>query len=810
MQKYWKHTNNFRKVGIFFSKWPLWKKVWAVTGLLIFLAYWVSLPRKLFLAPPSMVLVDRSGVLLCARIAADGQWRFPATDTVPEKFVMAITHFEDKRFFRHIGVDILALGRALVQNVRAGHIKSGGSTISMQVIRLARGKHHRNVLQKFIEIILATRLEIRYSKNEILQLYAANAPFGGNVVGLEAASWRYFGKQAGMISWAEAATLAVLPNTPGLIHPGRNRSALLEKRNRLLDKLYTNGLLDSLDCDLAKQEPLPDKPHPLPQLAPHLFDRTTKELPSARATSSYIFTTLLADLQSKIQDILVRRGKELAQNGVFNAAAIVADVSTGEVLAYCGNIPAAGLDHAEAVDVIMAPRSTGSIIKPILYSLALQEGVVAPQTLLPDIPTSLAGYRPENFRERFEGVVASQKALIRSLNVPFVYLLQQYGLEKFHFELQKLGFSHLNFPAVHYGLPLVLGGAEACLWDITQTYAGMARTLINFHDRSGLYAKSDFAGLHYLVSEHDKTTGQKGLKEAPFLEAGAIWFTFEAMRQVERPNSSGAWERFESGQPIAWKTGTSFGFRDAWAIGVNRKYVVGVWAGNADGEGRPGLVGVLAAGPVLFDIFKLLPPQPWFDPPYDELTKIAICKNSGYKASTICPADTVWGTHMAGELRTCPYHQLIHLDGSLQWRVDADCEPANKIEARPWFILPPVEEHFFVTKNHDYKPLPPLRQDCSKNSDGQKSMELIYPKSLTRIYVPLDLDGQKSQTIFSVAHRKPNTTVLWHIDNYFIGSTKNFHSMALSPTPGDHRLTLVDENGERLELEFEIIGKEDE
>ncbi len=780
----------------------------ALAGLLL-LAYWFSLPRPLFGDPVSRVLEGGDGSLLGARIAADGQWRFPQNEDVPENFAKAIVAFEDKRFYSHPGFDPIAFGRAIVLNIRNKKVVSGGSTLSMQVIRLSRKGKSRTIFEKLIELILATRLEISYSKQEILAFYASNAPFGGNVVGLDAASWRYFGKKPELLSWAEAATLAVLPNSPSLIHPGRNRKALQGKRDRLLEKLKEQGELDQISFELALEEALPDKPKPLPNLAPHLLDRAYSEKKSnGSQAKTKIITTLDASLQGRINELCARKAKILKGNEIHNLAVLVLDVEKNEVVAYVGNAPSAGQEHGEEVDIIKAPRSTGSILKPLLYTMMIQEGEMLPTSLLPDIPTQMNSYRPENYLETYNGVVTAKMALVRSLNVPFVRMLQQYGVEKFHHNLKKLGLTTLVFPPDHYGLTLILGGAEGSLWDISNVYAGMARTLTHFYPNNGQYFSDDFKKANYLKTTAQNDTKKTLQNEAPFLAANAIYLAFDAMHDLERPNSEGTWEKFESTIPIAWKTGTSFGFRDAWAVGVTPRYVVGVWAGNADGEGWPGLVGVFAAAPILFDVFDLLGTSKWFDPPYDEMKKNIVCRQSGYLALDICEKDTIWGPAKWIGSPPCPYHHLIHLDNTGKYQVSSDCELPSAMLQQPWFVLPPLEEFYYKSQNPNYMLLPPFREDCAQGLKADKRMmELIYPKNPTKIYVPLDLDGKLSRTVFKIAHRNVDTPVYWHIDNQYVGTTTTFHEMALSPPPGRHLLTVVDEKGNRLEQVFEILPK---
>lgn len=780
---------------------------------MLLLLWLFCLPRPLFQKPLSVVLEDRKGELLGARIAEDGQWRFPTNDSLPIKYQQCVVAFEDERFWYHPGVDPFSLARALWLNLKNGRVVSGGSTITMQVIRLARDNPSRTIFEKIVEAFLSTRLELTCSKKEILCLYASNAPFGGNIVGLEAASWRYYGKRPGLLTWAEAATLAVLPNSPALIHPGRNRNVLLEKRNRLLQKMLEKGLLSATECEYSKEEPLPEQPLPLPQLAQHLLDRLV--ISGGGSDTFRHHSSLDKNLQERVTEILARRQEIYRGNDIHNLAAIILDVATGEVLAYVGNVVGSGKEHGESVDILTAPRSTGSILKPYLYALALESGEILPNSLLQDVPTQLGEYHPENYYETYDGAVPARRALIRSLNVPFVLLLQQYGLEKFHFGLQRLGLTTLNKPPSHYGLSLILGGAEANLIDITNTYACMARRLGSFYDRSGRYAPDDFRPPSF--SSMDKPIVNKPIsktsmedKNAQLLSAGSIWFTFEAMREVERPNSAGEWELFRASRQVAWKTGTSIGFRDAWAAGVTPRYAVGVWVGNADGEGRPGLIGVEMAAPVLFEIFGQLPQEAnWFDPPYDDMTPVTVCRQSGFRATDICEADTVWIPKSALRAPACPFHQLLHLDLTGTWQVSSDCESPAAMQHRPWFVLPPIEEYYFKGKNPGYLTPPAFREDCkgSQAAQNQTPMQLIYPKHPTRIYVPIDLDGKLGSAVFQVAHRSRSAEIFWHLDGVYLGTTTVFHQMALQPSIGKHILALVDRDGYRLEQTFEIVGK---
>ncbi|HEY6123717.1 MAG TPA: penicillin-binding protein 1C, partial [Steroidobacteraceae bacterium] len=433
--------------------------------------FWAWLPDELFVSPESYVLEARDGTLLSARIASDGQWRFPPQATVPRKFRRALLVFEDKRFEQHPGVDALAVARAMRLNVSAGRVVSGGSTITMQLARLSRGGEPRNLANKLTEAALALRIEASYGKDEILALYAGHAPFGGNVVGLEAAAWRYFGRDPETLSWAEAATLAVLPNNPALVHLARNRERLRSKRDFLLRRLHDAGDLTALDLDLALSEPLTAEPHDLPDLAPHLLDTLRAQDPARHR----IVTTLDARLQRDATQLTREHSTALARQGVHNAAALIVDNTTFEVLAYVGNSSEAlDASRGHAVDIIRRPRSTGSILKPMLYAAMLEDGSLTPRMLLPDVPTHYEGFAPENFDRQYRGAVPADEALAHSLNVPAVRMLKTYGVARFADLLRAAGMTTLTRPGDDYGLTLILGGAEGNLGDVSGMYASLA------------------------------------------------------------------------------------------------------------------------------------------------------------------------------------------------------------------------------------------------------------------------------------------------------------------------------------------------
>ena len=774
----------------------------------LFTWFYFSLPSPLFPAPTSYVIEDRDGNLLNATIAADGQWRFPYNKNVPQKFIDCITTFEDRRFFKHPGVDPVAIGRAVVKNIKNKGVVQGGSTITMQVIRLSKRDDKRSIWNKIKESILAVRLELSYSKKDILALYASNAPFGSNIVGLDAAAWRYYGRSADKLSWGEMSALAVLPNAPALVHPGKNRDVLLKKRNLLLDHLLETGKIDKNAAALAKLEPLPDEPLRLPQNASHLLQRFIKDN-KAWKQETKIRTTLDGNLQKNVSVILQQHQAVLKGNGINNICALVLDVETGNSLAYVGNIKDANKEMEADVDVIAAPRSPGSALKPVLYAAMLSDGLILPNSIIADIPTQIGSYAPKNFDLNYDGAVPAGRALSRSLNVPAVKMLQQYKYQRFYETLQLSGITTLSNNADFYGLSLILGGCEVTMWDLAGVYASMARALNHQVKDHGRLEASDFHAAGYMADNKKQPTKNKQRVTGNIpLDATSIWFTFNAMQDVMRPGEEGLWQQFSSSQKIAWKTGTSFGFRDGWAIGVTPKHVVAVWVGNTDGEGRPGLVGVQTAAPVLFDIFRLLPNNKWFDKPKYNYSYLPVCRQSGYRANIDCPdVDTLFLPPNAGKVALCPYHKLIHLDATGNFRVTAECEAPANMQHKSWFILSPAMEFYYKQRNIDYVPLPPFKAGCNFAETG-KLIEIIYPQPDAKIYVPLEINGERGRTVFTAAHRRAGAKIFWSLDDEFVGSTENFHQLGLNPSPGKHIITLVDENGVSVSREFEILEKE--
>jgi penicillin-binding protein 1C len=449
-----------------------------------------------------------------------------------------------------------------------------------------------------------------------------------------------------------------------------------------------------------------------------------------------------------------------------------------------------------AIDLIHRPRSTGSILKPLLFARMLDAGEITPASLIPDLPTQYAGYMPENADRSYRGAVPARLALARSLNVPAVRMLQYHGVDRFYDFLRTLGMSTLTRPPSEYGLTLVLGGAEGTLWDLTTIYANLA-TLARGPSGPVVYRRPR------LLAGDSTATGRPAE-----LSVGAAWLTLEALVEVIRPGVEANWRSFTSSQPIGWKTGTSYGYRDAWAIGSTARYTVGVWVGNATGEGRPELTGVGVAAPLLLEVFDRLDPAEWFPRPDFALRSVEVCRDDGYLPSNGCVTQSVWVPQDSHFERPSPNHRLVHLDAGGRWRVDARCETVGNMTHATWFVLPAGQEFYYRRRHAGYQPLPPFRADCVAAGAGGDPLEFLYPGPGTRVYIPVDLDGRKGRVVFQVAHRDPGATVFWHLDHRFLGTTTTYHEQAVDVEAGRHVLTVVDQLGNRLRREFEVLEKD--
>jgi penicillin-binding protein 1C len=559
-------------------------------------------------------------------------------------------------------------------------------------------------------------------------------------------------------------------------------------------------LFDEETLNLAKSEALPGEPLPLPNLAPHLLVRellksggvesfNSKRKPLGESTAA-LYTTVDYTIQERAKIILNRWSERFAERGIMNGACLILDTQSGEILAYVGNTES---DEAPAVDIAASPRSSGSLLKPFLYAAMLDSGYILPSSLVSDIPTRVGSYSPENNSRAYLGVVPADAALARSLNVPAVRNLRQYGIEPFAELLKTLGVSTLFRSPGDYGLPLILGGAEVTLWDMAHVYAGLANQ----------------AALE--TSETSETS-----KKAGAISSGAAWLTLEALTFAVRPGEEAQWQEYAGSRRIAWKTGTSFGNRDAWAIGVSPAWTVAVWIGNASGEGRAELVSTLTSAPVLFELFSALDSMnsisgrkngTWFPQPAHDLVSVEACVYSGFPAGPDCAGvKSVFIPKRAPPVRSCPYCRTVAVNETGEERVMVRAGRGGQVRGVKWFVLPPAEEWYYRRWNLDYKPLPPL-----PDGDGEtvNMLALFNPEENGAVYVPREIDGREGRIVFQAAHRDRNGIIYWHLDGTYMGMSSAFHEMEARPGPGFHTLTLVDGGGMRISRRFEVLSSAD-
>lgn len=760
--------------------------------LLSFLIYWlIPLPHPLFHPDYSTLITDQQGGNLRVFLNSDEQWLLPPDPNaaIPAKLQEAVLCFEDKHFFGHGGIDFLALFRAVRQNLTAGHVVSGASTITMQVARLADPKR-RTLGSKLLEFLQSTKIELQYSKREILRMYLDHAPYGGNIIGIRAAALRYFGKEPHQLTWGEAATLAVLPNAPGLISPDLDRRQLLQKRNRLLQRLHTANHIDNETLAIAITEPLPGRSQPFAFDAPHL----ARDLRRKRPNGGVVKTTINLVLQRRVQELAHYHSVRLAHQGITAAAVVVAETGSGKVRAYIGAPDWSNSAALGQIDGVVAPRSSGSILKPFLFARAIDEGLILPATWLRDVPSYFGSFSPRNASESFDGIVPASEALIRSLNVPAVRLLNTYGIYPFYSFLQNSGLTTLHRTADDYGLPLILGGAEVRLLEM----AAMYRALGNGGRFSPLIIADDDAG-------------NAGGDFAPLLSEMACYQTLEMLRNLRRPGAEFYWEQYQSAWPIAWKTGTSYGHRDAWAIGVSPQWTIAVWAGNFDGTGNPNLGGARSAGPLLFDIFNTLPRDPqmrWFEAAHSEIRLIDACSESGFVATAECPEPILAEAPVyAKPMRLCPFHRRIFVSRNGRERVCSSCWEPGEYEAASAVLFSPEVNQQLIRSGKMVSGIPPHRVSCSSQREDISPIEIVYPRAMSKVWIPVDFGGVEQKITMRVAHQDTDREVYWYVDDQFYGSTRYHHEKAVNLSFGWHRVEVVDEIGYRDSRKFYVSSK---
>ncbi|MCV3349503.1 penicillin-binding protein 1C [Campylobacter sp. RKI_CA19_01128] len=715
------------------------------------LVYFSFDSKDLFKGTYSKVLLDKNKEILSVFLDANEQWHLES-DFIPQKLKSAVILYEDKNFYSHYGVDFLALIRAFKNNLFSSK-RSGASTISMQTIKLLE-QNKRTYFNKFNEIIKAFALESAYEKDEILKLYLNNAPYGGNLVGVASAGLFYFEKDLKDLTWSEAALLAVLPNNPGLINLEKNKDKLLKKRNALLDRLFEKGYFSKDILTLAKAEKLPSF-KARKNLAPHLARRLL-------ADKEKIVSSIDKKIQIKFEEKAKEYSYKLQQKGIKNLAILLADTKTNKVLAYVGSNDFYDFASFGQVDGVIAKRSVGSTLKPLLFAFAIDEGLIVPESLMLDVPTFFSNFAPQNANKKYHGLISAKESLQKSLNIPFVNLLAEYGYEKFFYKLKDiLSFEDENFKK--YGLSLILGTKELSLEDMVKIYLGLG----------------NYGNFKELLYEENTFTK----KDKKLISDGASFLTLQTLKDLDR---SGL-RQYDFNTIISWKTGTSYGRKDAWAIGTSPKYTLGVWVGNFNGEANANLYGVSIAGELFFELLALLEGVNLeFEKPSDLVT-IKIENQTGYRYDYKFDFKEVLYPQSANVLRTSPFLKEVFIYKNKE----VDSLDENFIHAKKKIVLnlPSTAQAFFAKERQNL-------QNYNQN------LKIIYPLNNLNIILPKDLKGSQKLLIKLTNPRKEK--LFWYLNQELIFEGKE-ESLALNLKKGKYTLNIISENGQSDFVTFNIF-----
>jgi penicillin-binding protein 1C len=735
------------------------------------------------LEPPAATRVlDRDGRPLRFFLAEDGMWRFPLDlEDISPELTAALIDSEDRRFHRHPGVDPLAVLRAMWTNLRAGRVVSGASTIPMQVARLAEPRP-RTLTAKAIEAFRALQLCARHSRAEILRWYVNLAPFGSNVVGVGAAAWHYFGKNPRTLSLGEIALLSVLPRSPARYDPLKHPAAARAVRDRVLRRFAAHGVFDAVRVAGSMSRPLLARLAPVPQGAPHF----TRWVRSLQPGASVIRTSLDARFQAVAESMVAGRMEALRREAIGNAAVVVLDAGTSRILAHVGS--ADFWDEREGqVDNALSRRSPGSTLKPLLYALAFDRGDLVPGSMLLDVPTDFAGYAPENYGQDFQGLVSARQALATSLNIPAVRLLNRCGPGAFLELLHRGGLTTLEQPASHYGLPLALGGCEVRLLELTNLYASLAR--------GGTYRPPD--------PLDGASTDTPPAERVCSPEAAAM--VLDILTSTRRPDLPDAWQ-FTVGAPaVAWKTGTSFGHRDAWAVGVNRDLAIGVWVGNPDGSQCMNISGARHAGPLLFDLFRALAPVGTRLPdfPVPALTTTELCAVSGARPGPFCPRVNSPAIAGVTRLPDCAMHRQVFVDPDTGLRLHGDCLLNHPARPESVLVRPAELEAFLLSRGAPPAGLPAMHPDC-RDVPEEAGPVILSPSPLTPYATRRDAPPEFQRLALSAAPGPGASVHFWYVDGRFAGKAAQGATCFTPLEPGEHEVVVTDDLGRSTRSTFTV------
>ncbi len=733
--------------------------------------------------PPAVRVDARDGRPLRVFLAVDQRWRIPMRlSEMGPSLPRAVVASEDRWIGYHPGVNPLAIVRAAWQDLSAGRIVSGASTLAMQVARMTDPRP-RTLGAKLLEAYRALQLTWHLPERKRIELYLNLAPMGGNIEGVGAASWLYFGKRPAQLSPGEVALLVALPRSPLAYDPIRHPRQARAARDRVLLQLEARGVFSRAEVEAARAESLPTRLRPVPFDAP-LFSRfALGEVPG----KARIEATIDRRLQALARDQVVRRIGELRQQGIGNAAAVVVDNRSHELAAMVGSAGFFDHEHQGQVNGAVAVRSPGSTLKPFLYALAFDRGLIIPASFMLDVPTDFSGYVPHDYDGRYRGRVTARQALIESLNAPAVRLLARVGLEDFVHLLRRGGLATLDRPAASYGLPLILGSGGVRLIDLTNLYSALAD--------GGLYRP--------LVWRRGGGASAPGTR---LFSPGAAWLVTESLMDLRRPDLPSAWRSARDVPAVAWKTGTSFGHRDAWAVGYSRDFSIGVWVGNFDGRPVEGISGAEDAAPLLFDLFRVIdpggaaPPKPTSS----ELETVEVCAASHQLPGPFCPR-RVRVEALAGRTRlaTCEEHRRVLVDAASGRRLTPDCSRRHRYR---WLVLdlpPPELVAFRRGRGEHVNGLPPLAADCGVNASGERP-KIVSPDPSTPYRVRRDAPLSDQKILLSAEVGPGSHRLYWYQDGRLIATGGPAARLFVDLERGLHRLVVTDDLGRSAGVSYRV------
>lgn len=726
----------------------------------------------------SVTITSADGKLLHGFLTPDHKWRIQAglneiTPDLKKTFIFK----EDKYFRWHPGVNPIAIMRAAVNNLRKGRRTSGASTITMQLARLLEPAP-RTLWVKMREMFRALQLEWRLSKDEILQLYFNLLPYGGNIEGVKSASLIYFGEEPEALSLAQITMLTVIPNDPNQLRPGANADNLLHWRNHWLEEMQQKKLFPAQMIEDALNEPFSSERVEIPREAPHYAYRFRNI-----SSGGDVRSTLKPETQHRVEQLAANYVRRLRSMQIGNLAAIVVNNKTMEVEAYVGSAGFNEDAYQGQVDGITALRSPGSTLKPLLYALAIDDGLITPKMVITDVPRNFAGYRPENYDETYRGKVTVEQALSLSLNVPAVELLDKLGVERFTHALSYAGFRWISTNKKKLGLSVILGGCGTTLEELTALFASFAN--------EGIYHPLQY------IKESERQFSDT------VCSPGAAYMITSILTQLHRPDLPNQYQMAANLPKIAWKTGTSYGRRDGWAIGYNREYTIGVWTGNFPGNGVPELNGAEFAVPLLFNIFNAIQPkqsQDWFAPPAD-LDYRLVCSETGMPPDTFCHHQVMdyFLPGISPSMR-CNHLQKQFVNAAQTMSYCRSCLPETGYREVFYPYHAPELIAWYNEMQIPYKAVPPHNPDCP----NVKVAGAPLITSLTDGAEYLIFKGRKQQLMLTCNAESGVGKVYWYLNDRFYKASSPNEKVFFTPDAGNYKVSCSDDRGRNSDVFIKV------